>query len=42
MKDLLFKLLNLGYFESILVLKNVKEKEVLLEEEMLIKLEKKK
>ncbi|XP_023112667.2 caprin-2 isoform X5 [Acinonyx jubatus] len=42
MKDLLSKLLNSGYFESIPVPKNAKEKEVSLEEEMLIKSEKKK
>ncbi|XP_062930779.1 caprin-2 isoform X3 [Cynocephalus volans] len=42
MKDLLSKLLNSGYFESIPVPKNAKEKEVSLEEEMLIQSEKKK
>nr|XP_058936818.1 caprin-2 isoform X10 [Kogia breviceps] len=42
MKDLLSKLLNSGYFESIPVPKHAKEKEVSLEEEMLIKSEKKK
>ncbi|XP_057348229.1 caprin-2 isoform X7 [Manis pentadactyla] len=42
MKELLSKLLNSGYFESIPVPKNAKEKEVPLEEEMLIKSEKKK
>ncbi|KAL2776620.1 caprin-2 isoform 4, partial [Daubentonia madagascariensis] len=42
MKDLLSKLLNSGYFESIPVPKNAKEKEVPLEEEMLIQSEKKK
>ncbi|XP_020947778.1 caprin-2 isoform X14 [Sus scrofa] len=42
MKDLLSKLLNSGYFESIPVPKTAKEKEVSLEEEMLIKSEKKK
>ncbi|XP_023388151.1 caprin-2 isoform X4 [Pteropus vampyrus] len=42
MKDLLSKLLNSGYFESIPVPKNAKEKDVSLEEEMLIKSEKKK
>ncbi|XP_070309988.1 caprin-2 isoform X13 [Odocoileus virginianus] len=42
MKDLLSKLLNSGYFESIPVPKNAKEKEISLEEEMLIKSEKKK
>ncbi|XP_045868444.1 caprin-2 isoform X4 [Meles meles] len=42
MKDLLSKLLNSGYFESIPVPKNAKEKEVSLEEEMLLKSEKKK
>ncbi|KAM5251746.1 caprin-2 isoform 14-T15 [Hipposideros larvatus] len=41
-KDLLSKLLNSGYFESIPVPKNTKEKELLLEEEILIKSEKKK
>ncbi|XP_069346013.1 caprin-2 isoform X4 [Eulemur rufifrons] len=41
-KDLLSKLLNSGYFESIPVPKNAKEKEVPLEEEMLIQSEKKK
>ncbi|XP_054446862.1 caprin-2 isoform X1 [Pteronotus mesoamericanus] len=42
MKDLLSKLLNSGYFESIPVPKNAQEKEISLEEEMLIKSEKKK
>ncbi|XP_069905708.1 caprin-2 isoform X8 [Oryctolagus cuniculus] len=42
MKDLLSKLLNSGYFESIPVPKNAKEKEVSLEEELLIQSEKKK
>ncbi|XP_039738315.1 caprin-2 isoform X4 [Pteropus medius] len=42
MKDLLSKLLNSGYFESIPVPKNAKEKDLSLEEEMLIKSEKKK
>ncbi|KAG8512270.1 Caprin-2 [Galemys pyrenaicus] len=42
MKDLLSKLLNSGYFESIPVPKNGKEKEILLEEEMIIKSDKKK
>ncbi|KAM9229272.1 caprin-2 isoform 5-T5 [Dugong dugon] len=42
MKDLLSKLLNSGYFESIPVPQNAKEKEVPVEEEMLIKSEKKK
>nr|XP_003828875.1 caprin-2 isoform X21 [Pan paniscus] len=41
LKDLLSKLLNSGYFESIPVPKNAKEKEVPLEEEMLIQSEKK-
>ncbi|XP_012496471.1 PREDICTED: caprin-2 isoform X3 [Propithecus coquereli] len=41
-KDLLSKLLNSGYFESIPVPKNAKEKEVPLDEEMLIQSEKKK
>ncbi|XP_010594001.1 caprin-2 isoform X13 [Loxodonta africana] len=41
-KDLLSKLLNSGYFESIPVPQNAKEKEVPVEEEMLIKSEKKK
>uniref|UniRef100_A0A8C9QSA2 Caprin-2 n=1 Tax=Spermophilus dauricus TaxID=99837 RepID=A0A8C9QSA2_SPEDA len=41
MKDLLSKLLNSGYFESIPVPKNAKEKEVSLEEEILIQSEKK-
>nr|XP_019592670.1 PREDICTED: caprin-2 isoform X9 [Rhinolophus sinicus] len=41
-KDLLSKLLNSGYFESIPVPKNAKEKESSLEEEILIKPEKKK
>lgn len=41
-KDLLSKLLNSGYFESIPVPKHTKEKELLLEEEILIKSEKKK
>lgn len=41
MKDLLSKLLNSGYFESIPVPKTAKEKEVSLEEEMLIQSEKK-
>ncbi|XP_006140305.1 caprin-2 isoform X6 [Tupaia chinensis] len=41
-KDLLSKLLNSGYFESIPVPKNAKKKEVSLEEEMLIQSEKKK
>nr|XP_044995455.1 caprin-2 isoform X6 [Jaculus jaculus] len=41
-KDLLSKLLNSGYFESIPVPKNSKEKEVSLEEEMLMQSEKKK
>ncbi|XP_032124456.1 caprin-2 isoform X16 [Sapajus apella] len=41
MKDLLSKLLNSGYFESIPVPKNAKEKEVPLEEEMLTQSEKK-
>ncbi|KAM5336155.1 caprin-2 isoform 5-T5 [Glossophaga mutica] len=40
MKDLLSELLNSGYFESIPVPKHAQEKEVLLEEEMLIKSEK--
>ncbi|XP_066224983.1 caprin-2 isoform X2 [Saccopteryx leptura] len=40
MKDLLSKLLNSGYFESIPVPKNVQEKAALLEEEMLLKSEK--
>ncbi|XP_053412419.1 caprin-2 isoform X8 [Nycticebus coucang] len=42
MKDLLSKLLNSGYFESIPIPKNAKEKEVPLEEEKLIQSEKKK
>ncbi|KAF6117743.1 caprin family member 2 [Phyllostomus discolor] len=42
MKDLLSELLNSGYFESIPVPKHAQEKEVLLEEEVLIKSEKKK
>ncbi|XP_040828192.1 caprin-2 isoform X11 [Ochotona curzoniae] len=42
MKDLLSKLLNSGYFESIPVPKNAKEKKVSLEEELLIQSEKKK
>uniref|UniRef100_A0A671DWW0 Caprin family member 2 n=1 Tax=Rhinolophus ferrumequinum TaxID=59479 RepID=A0A671DWW0_RHIFE len=42
MKDLLSKLLNSGYFESIPVPKNAKEKELSLEEEILVKPEKKK
>ncbi|XP_013361412.1 PREDICTED: caprin-2 [Chinchilla lanigera] len=42
MKDLLSKLLNSGYFESIPVPKTAKEKEVSLEEEMLIQSEMKK
>ncbi|KAM9672308.1 caprin-2 isoform 10-T13 [Trichechus inunguis] len=42
MKDLLSKLLNSGYFESIPVPQNAKEKEVPVEEETLIKSEKKK
>ncbi|XP_036092605.1 caprin-2 isoform X11 [Rousettus aegyptiacus] len=41
MKDLLSKLLNSGYFESIPIPKNAKEKDLSLEEEMLIKSEKK-
>ncbi|KAM5300171.1 caprin-2 isoform 12-T12 [Ctenodactylus gundi] len=41
MKDLLSKLLNSGYFESIPVPKTAKEKEVSLEEEMLVQSEKK-
>nr|XP_020138584.1 caprin-2 isoform X9 [Microcebus murinus] len=41
-KDLLSKLLNSGYFESIPVAKNAKEKEVPLEEEILIQSETKK
>jgi caprin-2 len=41
-KDLLSKLLNSGYFESIPVPQNSKEKEVSLEEEILIQSEKKK
>ncbi|KAM7113840.1 caprin-2 isoform 2-T2 [Molossus nigricans] len=41
MKDLLSKLLNSGYFESIPVPRNAQEKEVSLEEEMLVKSEKK-
>ncbi|EHH66174.1 hypothetical protein EGM_03107 [Macaca fascicularis] len=41
LKDLLSKLLNSGYFESIPVPKNAKEKEVPLEDEMLIQSEKK-
>lgn len=41
MKDLLSKLLNSGYFESIPVPKHAQEK-VLLEEEMLMKSEKRK
>ncbi|XP_037369978.1 caprin-2 isoform X2 [Talpa occidentalis] len=41
MKDLLSKLLNSGYFESIPVPKYGKEKEIPLEEEMLIKSDKK-
>uniref|UniRef100_A0A2I2YI55 Caprin family member 2 n=1 Tax=Gorilla gorilla gorilla TaxID=9595 RepID=A0A2I2YI55_GORGO len=41
LKDLLSKLLNSGYFESIPVPKSAKEKEVPLEEEMLIQSEKK-
>ncbi|KAM8802239.1 caprin-2 isoform 2-T2 [Rhynchonycteris naso] len=40
MKDLLSKLLNSGYFESIPVPKNAQEKEASLEEEMLLKSEK--
>ncbi|XP_078195113.1 caprin-2 isoform X16 [Callithrix jacchus] len=40
MKDLLSKLLNSGYFESIPVPKNAKKKEVPLEEEMLTQSEK--
>ncbi|XP_004855117.1 caprin-2 isoform X5 [Heterocephalus glaber] len=42
LKDLLSKLLNSGYFESIPVPKTAKEKEVSLEEEMLMQSEKKK
>ncbi|XP_023572089.1 caprin-2 isoform X2 [Octodon degus] len=42
MKDLLSKLLNSGYFESIPVPKTAKEKDVSLEEEMLIQSEMKK
>ncbi|XP_023370493.1 caprin-2 [Otolemur garnettii] len=42
MKDLLSKLLNSGYFESIPIPKNAKEKEVPSEEEKLIQSEKKK
>ncbi|XP_075408029.1 caprin-2 [Tenrec ecaudatus] len=42
MKDLLNKLLNSGYFESIPVPQKVKEKEISAEEDMLIKSEKKK
>nr|XP_023419551.1 caprin-2 isoform X3 [Cavia porcellus] len=42
MKDLLSKLLNSGYFESIPVPKTAKEKEMSLEEEMLIRSEMKK
>ncbi|XP_016054577.1 PREDICTED: caprin-2 isoform X2 [Miniopterus natalensis] len=42
MKDLLSKLLNSGYFESIPVPKKAQEKEVSVEEEMLMKSEKKK